>query len=115
MGLPDDAPGTFQAKPNREAQRDGVLDLGFHFSPDEAEQGREITQTIWADMLDYDGYVGHELLQDVDDPGHLFVVSRWTSREQADQVLRDYADNPNAVAANNLVSQPRRRTVAHRL
>jgi heme-degrading monooxygenase HmoA len=66
-------------------------------------------------MEDYDGYIGHELLEDIDDPGHLLVISRWTSRERADAVLRDYADNPNAMTANRLVSEPRRRTVARPL
>jgi heme-degrading monooxygenase HmoA len=61
------------------------------------------------------GYLGHEFLQDLDDPGHILVVSRWSSREQADATLRDYADNPDAKAANRLVSQPRRRFVARSL
>jgi hypothetical protein len=46
------------------------------------------------------------------DPGHLLVVSRWESRERADQVLADYAGHPNALQANRLVSRPRRRFVA---
>jgi hypothetical protein len=40
------------------------------------------------------------------------VVSRWESRERADQVLADYAGHPNAFEANRLVSSPRRRFVA---
>jgi quinol monooxygenase YgiN len=70
------------------------------------------TERIWEDMRGYEGYVGHELLQDLDDPGHLMVVSRWESREHADQSLAGYADNPNALEANRLVARPRRRFVA---
>jgi heme-degrading monooxygenase HmoA len=63
-------------------------------------------------MQSFQGYVGHELLHDLDDPGHLLVVSRWESREHADQVLAEYASNPNALKANRLVASPRRRFLA---
>lgn len=66
-------------------------------------------------MRGYDGYLGHEIVQDLDNPGHLLVVSRWASRERADQVLREYAGHPNAVAANRLVSEPRQRFAAQRV
>jgi hypothetical protein len=75
-------------------------------------EGRAVTERIWEDMRGYEGYVGHELLHDLDDPGHLLVVSRWESREHADRVLVDYAGNPNALEANRLVASPRRRFVA---
>lgn len=77
-----------------------------------AAEGKAITEAIWRDMPSYDGYLSHELLVDADDPGHLLVVSQWTSRERADAVLRDYATHPNARAANELVIQPRGRFVA---
>jgi heme-degrading monooxygenase HmoA len=81
--------------------------------PEEAStKGREVTEQIWRDMCAYDGYLGHELLEDLDDPGHLLVVSRWSSREDADRVLADYAGSPNAHVANSLVRTPRRRFVA---
>lgn len=82
------------------------------FPPEAATEGREVTERIWADMLGFDGYLGHELLQDLDDPGHLLVVSRWDSRARADQALTQYRDNPNALEANRLVATPRRRFVA---
>ena len=84
------------------------------FNPDAAADGLRITEAIWSDMLSFDGYIRHELLVDADDPGHLLVVSEWTSRERADAVLREYADHPNAQAVDQLVSQPRRRFVATR-
>ena len=53
-----------------------------------------------------------EVIHDLDDSGHLLVVSRWVSREHADEALRHYADHPNARAANILVAEPRRRILA---
>jgi heme-degrading monooxygenase HmoA len=82
------------------------------FPPEAADQGLAVTQAIWADMADFDGYRDHTILVDEDDHGHLLVVSRWASREHADAVLREYSPRPNARAADRLVSQPRRRFVA---
>src|SRR5919106_1367566 len=79
-----------------------------------AAEGRAVTEAIWRDMQGCEGYLSHELLVDADDPGHLLVVSRWTSREHADDILRSYADHPNARAANSLVTEPRRRILANR-
>lgn len=84
------------------------------FPPQAAAEGLAVTEAIWADMPGYDGYLEHVVLVDEDDPGHLLVVSQWASRSQADAVLREYAPHPNARAADRLVSEPRRRFVAHR-
>jgi heme-degrading monooxygenase HmoA len=64
-------------------------------------------------MTQFDGYVKHEVIEDLDDPGHLLVVSQWMTRQRADEVLREYATHPNAVRANELVSCPRTRFVGH--
>jgi hypothetical protein len=77
-----------------------------------AAQGLSVTQAIWQDMLDFVGYLDHELLIDADDPGHLLVISRWVSREHADAALDNYRHHPNAEAANRLVFEPRRRILA---
>ncbi len=83
-----------------------------HFPPEAAAEGREITEAIWReDMPEFDGYLAHELIVDLDDPGHLLVVGKWATRERADEVLREYASHPNARRANELVSRPRRRFV----
>lgn len=79
-----------------------------------AAEGCAVTEAIWGDMPGFDGYLGHELLVDADDPGHLLVVSRWTSRERADASLRDYAGHPNVRTVNRLVAEPRSRFVANR-
>jgi quinol monooxygenase YgiN len=79
-----------------------------------AAEGRAVTEAIWRDTPSFEGYLSHELLVDADDPGHLLVVSRWTSREHADESLRRYATHPNARTANGLVAEPRRRILANR-
>src|SRR5215211_2763469 len=84
------------------------------FSSAQAAEGRAVTEAIWRDMTDFEGCLGHELLIDANDPGHLLVVSRWTSQEHADESLRRYATHPNACAANSLVAEPRRRILATR-
>ena len=60
-------------------------------------------------MLSIDGYLSHELIQDLDQPGHLIVVSRWTSREAADAAM-SYA-SLRTPTSNELVNEARRRTV----
>ncbi len=84
-----------------------------HFPLKDADQGRVITEAIWRDMAHFDGYLTHELIEDLDDPGHLLVVSRWTTRQRADEVLCDYIDHRNARRANELVSRPRTRFLGH--
>jgi heme-degrading monooxygenase HmoA len=80
------------------------------FPAETSEEGISVTKAIWHDMLSFDGYLAHELIQDLDQPGHLIVVSRWASREAADAAL-SYRAHPNAERAEQLVSEPRRRTV----
>ena len=82
------------------------------FPADQREQGAEATRAIWADMPGFKGYLGHETVEDLDRPGHLFVVSRWKSREAA-QAAMVYRSTPNAQRADALVSTPRRRTLGH--
>ena len=82
------------------------------FTSEDAGAGLDLTRAIWRDMRAFDGYVGHELLVDDDEPGHLLVISRWTSREHANASLRTYASHPNVAQVNQLVCEPRRRIVA---
>ena len=80
------------------------------FPAETADEGIRVTKAIWKDMRSFDGCLGHELLQDLDQAGHVIVISRWASREAADAAM-SYASHPNAKRADQLVSQPRRRTV----
>lgn len=84
-----------------------------HFPLEASDEARQITEAIWRDMKDFDGYISHELIEDLDDAGHLLVVSQWTTRELADAVLREYASHANARRVSELVSRPRTRFVGH--
>ena len=75
-----------------------------------APEGVEATRAIWGDMPCFDGYLEHQVVEDLDQPGHLFVISRWSSREAAEAALV-YLSHPNAKRVDALVSEPRRRTV----
>ena len=65
-------------------------------------------------MQDFPGYLRYVLIEDLDELGHLFVISGWEGREAAGKVLAQYASSPNARLANELVAEPRRRTVGRR-
>ncbi len=80
------------------------------FPADHRQEGAEVTRAIWDDMRDFDGYRGHEIVEDLDRPGHLIVVSRWESRAAADAAM-SYRSSPNAQRADALASGPRRRTL----
>jgi len=62
-----------------------------------------VAEDILRDMPGFEGYLGHELIRDLDDLGHLVVVSRWTTRQRADDSLVEYAGHPNARRAEHLV------------
>jgi hypothetical protein len=49
------------------------------FPAEAAEDGIRVTEAIWRDMLTFDGYQAYELICDLDQPGHLIVVSRWAT------------------------------------
>jgi len=74
------------------------------------DEGAEITRAIWRDMRGFDGYLAHEIVEDLERPGHLLVVSRWKSQEAADAAM-SYRSSPTAQRADALASAPRRRTV----
>lgn len=84
------------------------------FPAETTREGITVTKAIWRDMLTFDGYLAHDLIEDLDQPGHLIVISRWASREAADAAM-SYASHPNARHADHLVSEPRRRTVGRAL
>jgi len=86
-----------------------------YYGSDAAADGKRVTEAIWRDMPGFDGYLRHQIVEDLDDPGHLFVISEWADRAAADQARDQYRDAEHARRADALVSQPRRRTLARRI
>jgi quinol monooxygenase YgiN len=80
------------------------------YPPERRDEGLAVTRAIWADMPEFEGWLDHEIVEDLDDPGHLFVISRWQSHDAANAAM-SYASHPNARRADELVSEPRRRIV----
>jgi len=78
------------------------------FTEEGAAAGAEMTRRIWSDMRDFEGYLGHQIIQDLDDPGHLLIVSRWLRREVADAARDRYTVHENARRATSLAREPRR-------
>ena len=68
----------------------------FEFKFPEAcrEEGLRLSTAVGDDMVPLKGYLDHEVIQDVADPGHLMVNTRWATREHADSVLASYKNDP---------------------
>ena len=75
----------------------------FKFSDDVREEGLQLAKAIGNDMPPLDGYIDHEIIQDISDPGHVMVNTRWGSREQAQAVLTMYNNDAKIVRANQLI------------
>jgi quinol monooxygenase YgiN len=61
-------------------------------------EGLRLTRQVWSDMRAFEGYVSHELLVDQDTPGHIIVLGRWRSRDDADQVRERYPGGARSAA-----------------
>lgn len=77
----------------------------------EEEQGLELTRRIWQDMRSFEGYVSHQLLYDVDAPGHVIALGVWRSREDADRIREIYKDSDVIAQLLPLLQRPRERWI----
>ena len=80
-------------------------------NPGAETEGLHLTRQIWSDMKSFDGYLSHHLLVDQDTAGHLFVVSQWRSRAEADRVKEQYAGSETVRMLMPLLARPRGRWV----
>jgi len=74
-------------------------------------EGLALTRRIWSDMQRFDGYVSHQLLYDVDAPGHVIALGVWRSREHADRIRDVYKDSEVIAALLPLLERPRERWI----
>jgi quinol monooxygenase YgiN len=79
--------------------------------PGAESEGLRLTRQIWSDMRAFEGYVSHQLLVDQDAPGHIIVVGRWRSRDDADRVREQYKDTETIRLLTPLLVRPRDRWV----
>ena len=79
------------------------------FPIDAREEGTEVTSAIWRDMPEFEGYVGHETVEDLDRPGHLMVIG--AGRVDSGGGRAGVSLEPDRSRADALVSEPRRRFV----
>lgn len=75
----------------------------FKFPADAVDEGRKLAQAIGEDMPPLPGYLDHEVIQDVADPGHILVNTRWVGREQAEAVLGSYQQDEKIKRVEALV------------
>lgn len=78
----------------------------------EEAQGLALTRQIWEDMRGFAGYVSHQLLYDLDAPGHVIALGVWRSREDADRVRQIYKDSAVVAQLLPLLQRPRERWIA---
>ena len=75
----------------------------FRFPAQHRDEGCDLARAIGADMPPLDGYIGHEVVQDVADPCHVMVNTRWASREQGEKVLDAYQSDGKVKRAEELI------------
>ena len=75
----------------------------FKFPESAREEGHRLTHDVGTDMVPLDGYLDHEVLQDVTDAGHFMVNTHWASAEQANVVLKKYNEGAKIKRANELI------------
>ena len=75
----------------------------FRFPAEAAEEGVGLAQAIGNDMPALEGYLDHEVVQDVADAGHVMVNTTWESRAQAEAVLGSYQKDAKIGLAEKLI------------
>ena len=78
----------------------------FKFSTSAREEGLRLAVSIGGDMPSKEGYLSHEVIQDLSDPGHVMVNTLWNNREQAEAVLTVYNNDPKVTQATKLLGAP---------
>ena len=75
----------------------------FKFPESARAEGVTLATGVGHDMPPLAGYQGHEVIQDVADPGHLMVCTQWTSQEAANAVLTPYQHDAKIKRATELI------------
>ena len=78
-----------------------IFEFKFHIT--DQEEGIGLAKAIGNDMPPLDGYLGHEIIRDVQDAGHLIVSTQWITAEKANAVLSTYRDDEKLKRARELL------------
>ena len=79
----------------------------FKFPAQHAAEGVAIAKSVGADMTTKAGYLDHEIIQDVKNPGHIMVNTHWENEQAAMAVLNPYQHDDKIVQAKKLIgSEP---------
>lgn len=79
--------------------------------PGAEAEGLRLTRQVWADMRAFEGYISHQLLVDVDAPGHIIALGTWQQRADADSVRDKYKDSETIRQLTPLLARPRERWI----
>ncbi len=75
----------------------------FKFPAAAREEGLTLAKAIGHDMLPLTGYEGHDVIQDVKDPGHVMVNTQWASQDEANTVLAAYQHDAKIKRVTELI------------
>ena len=75
----------------------------FKFPANAHDDGLRLATAIGNDMPPLEGYLDHEVIQDVTDPGHVMVNTEWSTRKHAEAVLSKYNDDAKIKKAHELI------------
>ena len=78
----------------------------YKFPASAQQEGLKILQTIGKDMSATEGYLSYEIVQDVNDPGHLMGNTQWSTHAQATAVLATYQHDAKIKRATELSASP---------
>ena len=80
-----------------------VSTFDYRYSAATRDEGIELCKQIGHDMIPLDGYVDHDVIQDVTDPGHMTVTTKWESADKAHATLAVYRNDPKILRATELL------------
>jgi heme oxygenase (mycobilin-producing) len=71
--------------------------LDFHFNPDTVDEALALFSVLLKDTRAFEGCISVEVVQDVDDPGHVQLVEKWEGVEN-DKAYRAWRATPEGSA-----------------
>ena len=75
----------------------------FRFPAAAQQEGLKLCLEVGHDMVPHEGYLDHEVIQDVNDPGHLMVNTLWESQAAATANLSKYRHDEKIGRATELM------------